>query len=68
VGFTIAGDDGNFIPATAVIDGSTVVVSSPDVPGPTAVRYGWTENPTTNLANKEGLPAYPFRSDGPMAR
>jgi sialate O-acetylesterase len=68
VGFTIAGDDGNFIPAMAVIDGSTVVVSSPDVPGPTAVRYGWTENPTTNLANKEGLPAYPFRSDGPMAR
>jgi sialate O-acetylesterase len=68
VGFTIAGEDGNFVPAAAAIDGSTVLVRSPDVAAPVAVRYGWTENPTVNLANKEGLPAYPFRTDGPMGK
>lgn len=62
--FAIAGEDRNWVWANAVIDGGTVVVSSPDVPQPVAVRYAFTMNPAgANLYNKEGLPASPFRSD-----
>jgi len=61
--FAIAGEDKQFVWANAVIDGDTVVVSSPDVPTPVAVRYGWAENPPCNLYNGAGLPASPFRTD-----
>jgi sialate O-acetylesterase len=40
-------------------------VSAPSVEKPTAVRYGWADFPVVNLANKEGLPASPFRTDAP---
>lgn len=49
--------------AEAVIVGDTVVVSSPQAPGPVSVRYAWERNPDCNLYNAEGLPASPFRSD-----
>jgi Domain of unknown function (DUF303). len=62
-GFTIAGPDRHFVPADARIDGDTVVVSSPDVKDPAAVRYAWAGDPVCNLINKDGLPASPFRSD-----
>jgi len=62
-GFTIAGADKNFVPATARIEGATVVVSSPQVTSPVAVRYGWEKVPDVNLYNKEGLPGSPFRTD-----
>jgi len=62
-GFTIAGEDGNFVPGEAEIRGNSVVVSSKDVPQPKAVRYGWANVPDVNLYNKEGLPASPFRTD-----
>ncbi|MBI1374627.1 MAG: sialate O-acetylesterase [Phycisphaera sp.] len=62
-GFAIAGADGQFHYADAKIVGETIVVSSPDVAKPVAVRYGWANNPVCNLYNKEGLPATPFRSD-----
>lgn len=62
-GFAIAGPDKNFVWADAVIDGDTIVVSSPDVPDPKYVRYGWAWNPLVNLYNKEGLPAITFRTD-----
>jgi sialate O-acetylesterase len=61
-GFEIAGADQKFYPAQAVIDGNTVLVSSPAVPEPVAVRYAWANNPTVSLYNKEGLPASPFRT------
>jgi sialate O-acetylesterase len=61
--FTIAGEDQDFMSATARIDGDTVIVSSPDVSQPVAVRYAWRDDAEPNLANKEGLPASPFRTD-----
>lgn len=64
-GFQVCGADGKFMPAKAEIVGDTVVVSSPDVPAPTAVRFGWVNfaEPTLNFFNKDGLPAVPFRTD-----
>ena len=62
-GFAIAGADTRFVWAEAQIDGETVVVSSPAVPDPAAVRYGWANNPVISLFNLEGLPASPFRTD-----
>lgn len=62
-GFTIAGPDRHFVPAQARIDKNTVVVSSPEVTDPIAVRYGWEASPEASLYNAEGLPASPFRTD-----
>jgi sialate O-acetylesterase len=62
LGFAVAGADGVFVWADARIDGDTVVVSSPTVPQPTDVRYGWADSPVCNLYNKAGLPASPFRT------
>ena len=62
-GFNIAGVDGKFVPATAQVDGDQVVVSSPSIEKPVAVRYGWTNTPDVNLFNKDGFPATPFRTD-----
>ena len=62
-GFTIAGADHKFHWANAEIRGSEVVVSSPDVSFPMAVRYAWAQNPVCNLYNGSDLPASPFRTD-----
>lgn len=62
-GFSIAGEDQKFVWAKAEIDGNKVVVSSPEVPNPVAVRYGWANCPVVNLFNGAGLPASPFRTD-----
>lgn len=61
VGFALAGADGKWHAADAVIDGDTVLVSSPSVPTPTSVAYGWGDSPSVNLYNQENLPAAPFR-------
>ncbi|QDU27353.1 Glycosyl hydrolases family 2, sugar binding domain [Anatilimnocola aggregata] len=62
-GFAIAGEDKQFVWGNAVIDGDTIVVSSPEVAEPKHVRYGWAWNPLVNLYNKAGLPAVTFRTD-----
>jgi sialate O-acetylesterase len=62
-GFTLAGADGKFLPAKAVIDGTTVILQSEKIPHPVAARYGWAMVPEVNLCNREGLPATPFRTD-----
>ena len=63
--FEIAGANGKFVPATAVIEGDTVIVSSAEVAEPKAVRFGWHEKAMPNLFNGAGLPARPFRTDRP---
>ncbi len=63
-GFAIAGADKQFVWADAVIDGATVVLSSPSLPKPVYVRYAWDNNiGWANLFNKDGLPALTFRTD-----
>jgi sialate O-acetylesterase len=62
--FAVAGEDRKWVWADAAIDGADVLVSSPQVPAPVAVRYAYSMNPAgANLYNREGLPASPFRSD-----
>jgi sialate O-acetylesterase len=61
--FTIAGDDQNFVPANARIEGNTVVVWSDAVKNPRAVRFAWRNVPKPNLFNGADLPASPFRTD-----
>lgn len=63
VGFAIAGNDKKFVWADAKIEGETIVVSSPEITEPVAVRYGWGDNPKVNLYNKANLPASPFKTD-----
>lgn len=63
IGFYIAGENKKWVEANARIEGNSVIVSSPEVPKPVAVRYGWANSPRCNLYNKEGLPASPFRTD-----
>lgn len=62
-GFVIAGADKQFVPADAVIAGEAVVVSSPKVSAPVAVRYNWAGVAEGNLYNAADLPASPFRTD-----
>lgn len=62
-GFLLCGADKKFVRAEATIEGDQVVVVSPALANPVAVRYAWERNPACNLYNAEGLPAVPFRSD-----
>jgi sialate O-acetylesterase len=62
-GFQIAGADGKYVAAAARIEGTTVVVSSPDVALPQSVRYAWDYNPEANLISATGLPVSAFRTD-----
>ncbi|MDR2675612.1 MAG: sialate O-acetylesterase [Opitutaceae bacterium] len=62
-GFEIAGADGKFVPAAASIDGETLVVFSPKVPAPAAVRYAWSNTCSgANIVNAAGLPLAPFHA------
>lgn len=61
--FTIAGEDQQFVPAAAEIDGDSIVVRGEGISKPAAVRYAWRDDAQPNLANREGLPASPFRTD-----
>lgn len=65
--FVMAGADGVFFPATAEIKGEAVVVRSPRVKVPVAVRFGWDEAARPNFFNRAGLPAMPFRTDNPFS-
>jgi len=62
-GFAIAGTDKKFVWAEAKIEGNEVIVWSPEIKNPVAVRYAWASNPICNLYNGADLPASPFRTD-----
>jgi sialate O-acetylesterase len=61
-GFELAGEDGAFKPATAVVRGvDSLEVTSADVPKPRSIRFAWHERSQPNLVGGTGLPAVPFR-------
>ncbi|MBQ8424321.1 MAG: 9-O-acetylesterase [Coprobacter sp.] len=62
-GLVIAGPDMKFHRADAQIKGNRIIVSSPEVSIPIAVRYAWADNPPCNLYGDGGLPVAPFRTD-----
>jgi sialate O-acetylesterase len=61
--FTIAGADKKFVQAKAIIDGESIIVSSPQVEKPVAVRFAWSNWAQPNLFNMAILPASSFRTD-----
>ena len=64
IGFTIAGEDRVFVPATArIVAGNNIEVWSDNVQNPVSVRYAWADNPVCNVQNTAGLPMTPFRTD-----
>ena len=65
VGFEIAGADKEFHPAKAKLTGESkkIIVSSPEVKNPVAVRYCFRNYQPGYLYNEYGLPLAPFRTD-----
>ncbi len=64
IGFTIAGEDREFVSAQAkIVDKTQIEVWSDAVKNPVAVRYAWADNPVCNVQSVEGLPLTPFRTD-----
>jgi len=61
--FYIAGDDHQFLPATARIEGNSVVVWNKTIKEPVAVRFGFSNASIPNLFSMEGLPVNLFRTD-----
>jgi sialate O-acetylesterase len=61
--FMIAGEDQRFVPATAKIDGKTVILSSKEVKNPVAVRFCFDDTTMPDVFSNEGLPLAPFRTD-----
>ncbi len=58
----IDASEGGWVPASAAVQGSAVVLTSPEVKKPLAVRFAWHKLAEPNLMNQEGLPAVPFRA------
>ena len=58
----IDADEGGFVKAEARIDGSSVLLTAPEVKKPVAVRFAWSMLAEPNLMNKAGLPASAFRA------
>lgn len=63
LGFTLAGEDGDHRVAKASLEWNTVTLEAEGVPHPTTVRYAWNGLTNANLAGRDGLPAFPFRTD-----
>ena len=61
--FEIAGKDEIFVPAMAVIQGSSVLVSASEIKSPLAVRYAFQNKDEASLMNSDSLPASSFRTD-----
>jgi sialate O-acetylesterase len=68
-GFVVRDASGEWLPVEGrVSDKDTVVLSVEAGTEVDAIRYAWADNPVCNLFSLEGLPATPFRTDGPEAR
>ena len=61
--FEISGADKHFYPAKAVINGSSITVTSDQVKEPVAVRYAFRDFVVGDLFGTDGLPVSSFRTD-----
>ncbi len=61
--FLVAGEDKNFMTATAKIDGNSIILSSKQVKTPVAVRFCFDDISMPDVFSTEGLPLAPFRTD-----
>jgi sialate O-acetylesterase len=61
--FEIAGADKRFYAATAQIRSKSIVLASPRVKDPVAVRYAWKDVVDAEIFSTEGLPLSSFRTD-----
>lgn len=59
----ICGENADYKKAVGKIDGNTLIVSSPEIDKPAAVRMAYHCFPQINLKNTEGITAAPFRTD-----
>jgi sialate O-acetylesterase len=59
----VAGADQKFVPASAKIDGKTILVSSKEIANPVAVRFCFDDTSMPDVFSSEGLPLAPFRTD-----
>ena len=60
--FEMAGADGVFKPANAVIDGESIKLTNDSIAQPYAVRFAWSMLAEPNLQNGDGLPMSAFRA------
>lgn len=61
--FEVAGDDHKFLPATAILDGETMLIRAPGVTDPRYVRYAWKGTVASFFYNAAGLPGSTFTSE-----
>ncbi len=66
--FEVAGADGAFYPAAAVVKGQRIELTAAEVREPVEVRYAWANAPVATVFNAAGLPAAPFRATVPRRR
>ncbi len=59
----IAGADKKFYPAQATVKNDQLILRSPQVPRPVAVRYAFSNTSIGNIFTKAGMPVAPFRTD-----
>ncbi|MEI6646765.1 MAG: sialate O-acetylesterase [bacterium] len=64
-GFELAGADGKFVPASAQLNGNTIILIADGMTTPCSLRYAWADNPPATVFNTAGLPAAPFRKTAP---
>ncbi len=61
--FEIAGEDGKYIPAKAVLDGSQIHLTAEGVNHPVKARYAWVNWAKVHVFGETGLPLAPFVLD-----
>jgi sialate O-acetylesterase len=62
-GFLVAGEDGQWLPADAKIDGEKIIVWNKKIRQPVNARYGFSNTLVGNVFSTENLPLCPFRTD-----
>lgn len=63
LGFEVAGEDGNYVPAAVEIRGDRIHVSADGVASPVYARYLWTNYGDVAVYGVSGIPLAPFRTD-----